>query len=127
MTTRIAGDRAIADEIDTLKKSVTGAVFASRGYSIDQPLADRAAGPAQHVHRHRRQHPPRQPLTDAFRSATQADIGFTVNGLMRAGLTRGKSGVQTVYDVFAVAPLGAGVVDTTAGSALVTGYFTGRN
>ena len=35
----IAGDRAIADEIEKLKKSVTGAVFASRGYSIDQPLA----------------------------------------------------------------------------------------
>ena len=34
--------------------------------------------------------------------------------------------MQTVYDVFAVAPLGAGVVDTTAGSALVTGYFTGQ-
>jgi 5'-nucleotidase len=33
--------------------------------------------------------------------------------------------VQTVYDVFAVAPLGAGVVDPTAGSALVTAYFTG--
>jgi len=48
-----------------------------------------------------------------------------VNGSMRAGLTRGKTGVQTVYDVFAVAPLGAGVVDTTAGSALVTGWFTG--
>ncbi len=45
--------------------------------------------------------------------------------MMRAGLKRGKSGVQTVYDVFALAPLGAGVVDTTAGSALVTGYFTG--
>jgi len=45
---------------------------------------------------------------------------------MRAGLTRGKSGVQTVYDVFAVAPLGAGVVDMTAGSALVTAYFTGQ-
>ena len=27
--------------------------------------------------------------------------------------------------MFAVAPLGAGVVDPTAGSALVTGYFTG--
>jgi 5'-nucleotidase len=34
--------------------------------------------------------------------------------------------VQTVYDVFAVAPLGAGVVDATAGSALVTAYFTGQ-
>ena len=64
--------------------------------------------------------------TDAFRAATEADIGFTANGMMRAGLTRGKSGVQTVYDVFAVAPLGAGVVDPTAGSTLVTGYFTGE-
>ena len=34
--------------------------------------------------------------------------------------------MQTVYDVFGVAPLGAGVVDPTAGSALVTGYFTGQ-
>src|ERR1019366_553605 len=47
-------------------------------------------------------------------------------GLIRAPLTRGKSGVQTVYDVFAVTPLGAGVVDSTAGSALVTAYFTGQ-
>lgn len=34
--------------------------------------------------------------------------------------------MQTVYDVFSVAPLGAGVVDPTAGSALVTAYFTGQ-
>jgi 5'-nucleotidase len=122
----IAGDRAIADEIDNLKKSVTGVVFASRGYSIDQPLAvaprdlpntfaDIAASTLL-----------ANLCTDAFRKATKADIGFSVNGLMRTGLTRGKAGVQTVYDVFAVAPLGAGVVDTTAGSALVTGYFTGQ-
>ncbi len=89
----IAGDRAIADEIEKYKKTVTEVVFASRG---------------------------------SFRKATKADIGLNANGTMRAGLTRGKSGVQTVYDVFAVAPLGAGVVDTTAGSTLVTGYFTGQ-
>ncbi len=35
----IAGDRAIAEEIEKFKKPVTSAVFASRGYSIDQPLA----------------------------------------------------------------------------------------
>jgi 5'-nucleotidase / UDP-sugar diphosphatase len=121
----VAGDRAIADRIEQLKKAVTGAVFASRGYSIDQPLAitpqdlpntftDIAAGTLL-----------ANLCTDAFRSATKADIGFTANGMMRASLTRGKSGVQTVYDVFAVAPLGAGVVDSTAGSALVTGWFTG--
>jgi 5'-nucleotidase len=123
----IAGDKAIADEIDKLKKTVTEVVFASRGYSIDQPLAiapqdlpntftDIAAGTLL-----------ANLCTDAFREATKADIGFTANGMMRAGLTRGKTGVQTVYDVFAVAPLGAGVVDSTAGSALVTGYFTGQD
>ena len=121
----IVSDRAVAGEIDKLKTSVTEAVFASRGYSIDQPLAvvpqdlpntftDIAAGTLL-----------ANLCTDAFRKATRADIGFSVNGLMRAPMVRGKSGVQTVYDVFAVAPLGAGVVDTTAGSALVTGYFTG--
>ena len=122
----VAGDRAIAEEIDKLKKSVTGAVFATRGYSIDQPLAiapqdlpntftDIAAGTLL-----------ANLVTDALRNATKADIGFTANGMMRSSLMRGKSGVLTVYDVFAVAPLGAGVVDPTAGSALVTGYFTGQ-
>ena len=97
----IAGDRAIVDEIDKLKKTVTEVVFASRGYSIDQPLAvaprdipntftDIIASTLL-----------ANLVTDAFRSATKADIGFTANGLMRASFTRGKSGVQTVYDVFA--------------------------
>jgi len=120
----IAGDRAIGDEIEKLKKGVTGAVFASRGYSVDQPLAiaprdlpntftDVAAGTLL-----------ANLCTDSFRKATKADIGFTANGMMRAGLKRGKTGVQTVYDIFAVAPLGAGVVDKTPGSTLVTGYLT---
>ena len=122
----IAGDQAIADEIAKFKKTVTEVAFASRGYSIDQPLAvaprdipntftDIAAGTIL-----------ANLCTDAFRNATKADLGFTANGMMRSGFIRGNSGVQTVYDVFAVAPLGAGVVDTTAGSTLVTGYFTGQ-
>jgi 5'-nucleotidase / UDP-sugar diphosphatase len=122
----IAGDRTINNEIEGLKKKASAAVFASRGYHIDQPLAvvprdlpntftDIPAGTIL-----------ANLITDAFRIATKADIGFTANGMIRAPLARGKSGVQTVYDVFAVAPLGAGVVDTTAGSALVTGYFTGQ-
>jgi 5'-nucleotidase/UDP-sugar diphosphatase len=123
---QVAGDRAITRQIDSLKKGVDAAVFASRGYRVDQPLAitpqdlpntftDLAAGTLL-----------ANLVTDAHRKATQADIGFTVNGMMRAPLLRGKSGVLTVYDVFAVAPLGAGVVDATAGSALVTAYFTGQ-
>jgi 5'-nucleotidase len=123
----VAGDRVIAAEIDKLKKSVTAAAFASRGYRVDQPLAivprdlpntftDIPAGTIL-----------ANLITDSFREATKADIGFTANGMMRAGLSRGKTGVQTVYDVFAVAPLGSGVVDPTPGSTLVTGYFTGQD
>jgi 5'-nucleotidase len=123
----ITGDKTIADEIEKFKKTVSDVVFASRGYSVDQPLAivpqdmpntfsDIPAGT-----------PLANLITDSFRKATKADIGFNANGTIRAGLTRGKSGVQTVYDVFAVAPLGAGVVDTTAGSTLVTAYFTGQD
>jgi len=123
----IIGDRAIAADIEQLKKAVTGAAFASRGYRVDQPLAiaprdlpntytDIAAGTLL-----------ANLVTDSFREATKADIGFTANGMMRAGLSRGKTGVVTVYDVFAVAPLGSGVVDPTPGSTLVTGYFTGQD
>jgi 5'-nucleotidase / UDP-sugar diphosphatase len=122
----VQGDKKTADEINKLKAGVTKAVFASRGYSIDQPLAivsmdlpntftDIPAGTIL-----------ANLVTDAFRQATHADIGLTANGMMRAGLKRGKTGVQTVYDVFAVAPLGSGVIDPTAGSALVTAYFTGK-
>jgi 5'-nucleotidase len=123
----ILGDRAIEDKIDELKASVTATVFASRGYRIEQPLAiaprdllntytDIAAGTVL-----------ANLCTDAFRHATRADIGFTANGMMRAPLLRGKTGVVTVYDVFAVAPLGSGVIDPTAGSTLVTGWFTGAD
>ncbi|MFO1313201.1 MAG: bifunctional UDP-sugar hydrolase/5'-nucleotidase [Burkholderiales bacterium] len=123
----IAGDRAVDAEIEKLKKGVTAAVFASRGYSVDQPLAiapqdlpntytDFVAGTLL-----------ANLVTDAYRKATHADIGFSVSGMMRASILRGKTGVVTVYDVFAVAPLGAGIVDPTAGGALVTAYFTGQD
>jgi len=122
----IAGDQAVADHIEAIKKEVTAAVFASRGYSVDQPLAVAPQDLPNTFSDIAASTPLANLVTDAFRNATQADIGFTANGLMRAGLARGKSGVQTVYDVFAVAPLGAGIVDATAGSALVTGYFIGQ-
>jgi 5'-nucleotidase / UDP-sugar diphosphatase len=122
----VAGDRVVFDEIEKIKKVVRASVFASRGYSVDQPLAivprdipntftDIAGGTILANF-----------CTAAFRKATGAEIGFTANGMMRSPLIRGKSGVQIVYDVFCVAPLGPGVVDTTVGSALVTGYFTGE-
>jgi 5'-nucleotidase / UDP-sugar diphosphatase len=122
----IHGDRAITAEIEKYKQIVTQAVFASRGYRVDQPLVRVAQDVPNTFTDIEAGTPLANFVTDAFRIATGADIGFTANGMMRAGFTRGNSGVQTVYDVFAVAPLGFGVVDPTAGSALVTAYLTGQ-
>jgi 5'-nucleotidase/UDP-sugar diphosphatase len=122
----ISGDRSVTDEITKYKQMITEAVFAPRGYSVDQPLVRVAQDVPNTFTDLVASTPLANFVTDAFRAATGADIGFTANGMVRAGFTRGTSGVQTVYDVFAVAPLGAGVVDPTAGSALVTAYFTGQ-
>jgi 5'-nucleotidase len=120
----IPGDTAIAAEIEQFKPQVTAALFASRGYSIDQPLCMVAQDVPNTFADIVASTPLSNLITDAFRKATKPDIGFSVNGTARSGLTKGKSGVQTVYDVYAVAPLGAGVLDPTAGSTLVTGWFT---
>jgi 5'-nucleotidase len=122
----IPGDPAISGVIEEIKERVTEVVFAPRGFAIDQPLAridrdltnssaDLAASTIL-----------ANLCTDAFRRATGAPIALTANGLMRNGLTRGTSGVQTVYDVFAVAPAGSGVLEMSPGSTLVTGYLTGK-
>jgi 5'-nucleotidase len=122
----IPGDPAISGVIEEIKERVTEVVFAPRGFAIDQPLAridrdltnsseDLAASTIL-----------ANLCTDAFRRATGAPISLTANGLMRNGLTRGTSGVQTVYDVFAVAPAGSGVLEMSPGSTMVTGYLTGR-
>jgi len=53
-------------------------------------------------------------------------VALNAAGMVRAGLTKGNSGVQTVYDVFLLAPLGIGVADQSAGGSLVVVYLTGR-
>ncbi|MFQ6538043.1 MULTISPECIES: bifunctional metallophosphatase/5'-nucleotidase [Aphanothece] len=121
---QVRGDAAIQARVEEFLRRSGEAAFASRGYATTQPLvrieedwpmnyADVAGGT-----------PLANLFTDALRQATGSAIAFTANGIIRAGLIHGKSGIQTVYDVFALAPLGAGVVDDTAGSALVTAWFT---
>jgi 5'-nucleotidase len=61
-----------------------------------------------------------------MRHATGADVAFHAAGMVRAGMLKGKSGAQTAYDIFLLAPLGIGVADQSAGGSLVVGHFTGR-
>lgn len=121
---QVQGDAAIQTRVEEFLRRSGEAAFASRGYATTQPLvrieedwpmnyADVDGGT-----------PLANLFTDALRKATGSDIAFTANGIIRAGLIKGKTGIQTVYDVFTLAPLGAGIVDDTAGSAMVTAWFT---
>jgi 5'-nucleotidase len=120
----IIGHKETGEEIDKFKQTVNQVLFASRGYNMEQPLCTITQDLPNTFTDIAASTPLANIVTDSFRKATQADIGFNVNGAMRAGLTRGKFGIQTVYDVFTIAPFGAGVLDPTAGSPLVTAWFT---
>ena len=122
----VMGDRTIQQEVDRFLKESSQIVFASRGYSVTQPLAVVSEDWPMNYKDIESGTPLANMVTDAFRKATGADIACTANGTIRAALIKGNSGIQTVYDVFSLAPLGSGIVDPTAGSAMVQAYFTGR-
>jgi 5'-nucleotidase len=122
----VMGDRTVQQEVDRFSKESSQIVFASRGYSISKPLAVISEDWPMDYSDLESGIPLANLVTDAYRKAVGADVAFTANGNIRTGLTKGNSGIQTVYDVFSLAPLGAGIVDPTAGSAMVTAYFTGR-
>jgi 5'-nucleotidase len=122
----VMGDRTLQQEVDRFLKKSSQIVFASRGYSVTQPLVVISEDWPMNYRDVESGTPLANVVTDAFRKATGADIAFTANGTIRAALIKGHSGIQTVYDVFSLAPLGGGIVDSTAGSAMVQAYFTGR-
>ncbi|MFM2071508.1 MAG: hypothetical protein RLZZ623_1771, partial [Actinomycetota bacterium] len=122
----VLGDPNITAEIERFKVITSEAVFASRGYTVDQPLVVISQDMPNTMTDDVAMTPLANLVTDAARAATGADVALSGNGMMREGLLKGNSGIQTVYDVFSVAPLGNGIVDSVAGSALVTAYFTGR-
>ena len=122
----VPGDRAIESEILRLASTTNRVVFAPNGYSINKPLAvterdlpwdaadDAVRAPLANL------------VTDAIRRATRTDIGLTLSGLIQTGLVRGKSGVQTVYDLFSVSPFGCGVLDSESGNGLLSFSLTAR-
>jgi 5'-nucleotidase / UDP-sugar diphosphatase len=122
----IKGDPRLINEMKAFTSETSRIVFAPRGLRLDEPLAviDRdwsntfvdldASRPLGNL------------TADAIRYATGADVALNAAGMVRAGLKKGASGVQTAYDIFLIAPLGIGVVDQSAGGSLVRAYFTGR-
>lgn len=119
---RIPGDAAITARVEAFKQVVNERVLAPRGYRFDQPLArvDQTLG------RDFTDTTLANLVSDALRHATGADLAFTGNGTIRDDLIKGRHGVQSVSDLFRIAPLGIGQFDDEPGYPLIKAYFSAR-
>lgn len=122
----IPGDLALKEAMTQFQADTSRILFEPRGLQMYEPIAvidrdwsnsflDLAASlPLGNL------------TADALRAATGSDVALNAAGMVRAGLQRGESGVQTTYDIFLIAPLGIGVNDQSAGGSLVRAFFTGN-
>ncbi len=122
----IPGDPAVEAEVERLAVVASEMLFAADGLRIDQPLAIASADLPNTFTDLSQSAPLADLVTDAFRAATGAEVAVTVNGLIRSAVRRGAHGVQTVYDVFGLTPIGEGVSDTAIGTHLVTATMSAR-
>jgi 5'-nucleotidase len=120
------GDPNLSKEMVGFTAETSRIVFAPRGLRIDEPLAVIDRDWSNTFFDLEASRPLGNLTADALRSATGADVALNVAGMVRAGLIKGTSGVQTAYDVFLLAPIGIGVADQSAGGSLVVAYLTGQ-
>jgi 5'-nucleotidase / UDP-sugar diphosphatase len=122
----IRGDSRLAKAVEVFKAETTRILFTPREFAIDEPLAVIDRDWSNSFFDLTASIPLGNLTADAIRHAAKTDVALNAAGMVRAGLTKGTSGVQTVYDVFLLAPLGIGVADQSAGGSLVAVYLTGR-
>jgi 5'-nucleotidase / UDP-sugar diphosphatase len=122
----IPGDPRLAMAVEVFKSETSRILFTPRDFAIDEPLAVIDRDWSNSFFDLTASIPLGNLTADAIRHAANTDVALNAAGMVRAGLTKGTSGVQTVYDVFLLAPLGIGVADQSAGGSLVAVYLTGR-
>ena len=84
--------------MEAFKAETSRIVFAPRGLRIDEPLAVIDRDWANTFFDLEASRPLGNLTADAIRYATMADVALNAAGMVRAGLTKGASGVQTAYD-----------------------------
>lgn len=119
---RTPGDPGISAQVEGFKAQVEARVLAPRGYRFDQPLAK----VDQRLGRDFSEQALANLVTDALRSSVGADLAFTGNGTLRDDLIKGRHGVQSVSDLFRIAPLGIGQFDDEPGYPMIKAYLSAR-
>lgn len=122
----VLGDPRISVSVATFMAETSQIVFEPRGLKIDEPLAIIDQDWPNSFFDLNSSRPIGNLAADAIKAATKADVAMHAAGLVRAGMIKGSTGVQTAYDIFLLAPLGIGVKDSSAGGSLVVAHLTAR-
>lgn len=118
----LIGDPIIDDLVNNAKQQINEQVLNTRNYQLDQQIAEISTD----LGRHYDEYILSNLITDALRSAAQADIALTSNGMIRANLQKGNTGIQSVADFFRITPLGLGINDDLPGYPLIKVYITAK-
>ncbi len=117
----ILGEQSIMDEVAQMGAIIEQRILKPKGFTFDQPIVETDRG----LTRAYNDHLLANLVTDAIRIAAKSDFSFTGNGTIRSELVKGRTGVQSVADIFRVAPLGKGHYESVPGYPLIKAYVTG--
>jgi 5'-nucleotidase len=120
---RTLGDTLVTEMIHSAQQQISTELLAPLGLTFDAQIAE----VDRDLTRSFDDYALGNLVTDAYREAVGADIGFTGNGMIRADLVKGTTGVQQVSDVFRVDPVGIGTHDDRPGYGLVKMWFSGKD
>ncbi|MBP6218588.1 MAG: bifunctional metallophosphatase/5'-nucleotidase [Oligoflexales bacterium] len=120
---RIIGDANIDQLVETYKQDVQNLFLNPLGLSFDAPLAY----VSKNWNRPKKQEYALGRLVAlAYKQEAHADVGFVPSGVLRDDLYHGKSGIQSLSDLFRILPLGVGEMEDSTGYPLIKMHFTGK-
>lgn len=120
---RVLGDPGVIAFIDGVQARVEADVLGRWGYGFDQPIAEID----RDLTRRLDDHVLGNLVTDGLRLAADAEIAVTANGTIRDEMLHGRTGVQSVSDVFRIQSLGIGSIDDSHGYAVMKFWLTGSD
>ena len=117
----IKGDEETIEQVAQMGAVLEQKILSPRGFTFDETVVETD----RELTRDYDDHLLANLVTDSIRLAAKSDIAFTGNGTIRSKMKKGRRGIQSVADVFRIAPLGKGSFDNAPGYPIIKAYLTG--
>lgn len=119
---QIIGESAVNKMVNDFKYYINETFLKPLKISFDQTVA-KINSPAT---REYRDNSLGHLLSAAFQKATHSEVGFVADGMIRDDIAVGKTGVQSLSDIFRLIPLGVGEIDEDVGYPMIKIHVNGK-